>query len=47
LIVALVGGVVASVPILWPGDPLAAKLVAVVVIFATAFGVYKVKNEPM
>lgn len=45
-VVAAIGGVIEAAAILWPGDPTAAKIVAVITIFATAFGVYQVRNDP-
>jgi hypothetical protein len=46
-IVALIGGGISIAMLLWPGDPTAAKVIQIVTILATAFGVFQVRNAPM
>lgn len=45
-ITAAIGGAAAVVAILWPGDSQAAQILGVVIIVATALGVYQVPNKP-
>ena len=45
-VVALVGAAISLVPILWPGNSTVQQILLVVITFATAMGVYAVKNEP-